>query len=297
MSHDPGPITTDIPCLHCGYRLRGLDIDTRCPECGEPVRDSTHLWREDVDITLLPWIRQELSNTLTAIFLTFGAIAAGFLLQFIGIAAVAVLVGGVAILMPIISLIFAAQFIARVHEFRPSRVARALVPILCIMAITAMALLPSKSFTAIGVIIILGVLLINATFSYQMSRITTLIRHRPPELIPIVSVFISLLGFAVVACFSPIAAAQGTTTFDVIIVGICVVGVDLVCNAIAMAVLLGWLRKTWPIHARLIAHATHQQTTHPAGSSSTDHADDDTAPDPATAAQLDAIRQCRQALD
>ncbi len=255
MSHDQDAITTDVPCIHCGYRLHGLELDGICPECGNSVRDSTHLWRADVDITLLPWIRQELANTLFAIVLTFCAIAAGLLLALIGFAPAAVLVGGVAILMPIISLIFAAVFIARVHEFRPSRLVRALVPTLCVMAIIAMALLPSKSFTAIGVIIILGVLLINATFSYQMLRVAALIRHRPPEIIPILSVFISLLGFAAVACFFPIAAAHGTTTFDVIVVGICVVGIDLVCNAIAMAVLLGWLRKTWPIHERLIAHA------------------------------------------
>ncbi len=30
----------DVPCLNCGYNLRGLQEDGRCPECGTPVERS-----------------------------------------------------------------------------------------------------------------------------------------------------------------------------------------------------------------------------------------------------------------
>lgn len=29
-----------VTCIHCGYDLRGLHSDGRCPECGEPIEDS-----------------------------------------------------------------------------------------------------------------------------------------------------------------------------------------------------------------------------------------------------------------
>lgn len=30
-------IEVDTACLHCGYNLRGLRADGRCPECGSPI--------------------------------------------------------------------------------------------------------------------------------------------------------------------------------------------------------------------------------------------------------------------
>jgi hypothetical protein len=35
------PAEADILCEHCGYGLNGLPTDGRCPECGEPIADST----------------------------------------------------------------------------------------------------------------------------------------------------------------------------------------------------------------------------------------------------------------
>lgn len=40
---DPqGCIDTDLPCLNCGYNLRGLPSDGACPECAAAIRRSTH---------------------------------------------------------------------------------------------------------------------------------------------------------------------------------------------------------------------------------------------------------------
>jgi hypothetical protein len=36
------PIAEDMPCMICGYNLRGLMIDGRCPECGSAVSRSVH---------------------------------------------------------------------------------------------------------------------------------------------------------------------------------------------------------------------------------------------------------------
>ncbi len=38
----PRPLDQDVPCLVCGYNLRGLRTDGRCPECGTPVGRSLH---------------------------------------------------------------------------------------------------------------------------------------------------------------------------------------------------------------------------------------------------------------
>jgi len=39
--HATVPAETDILCEHCGYGLNGLPTDGLCPECGEPIADST----------------------------------------------------------------------------------------------------------------------------------------------------------------------------------------------------------------------------------------------------------------
>ena len=37
-----GVITDDHSCIHCGYNLRGLGRDGRCPECFTPIGQSVH---------------------------------------------------------------------------------------------------------------------------------------------------------------------------------------------------------------------------------------------------------------
>ena len=38
---EEGAIVADLPCVACGYNLRGLSLDGRCPECGMAVERST----------------------------------------------------------------------------------------------------------------------------------------------------------------------------------------------------------------------------------------------------------------
>ena len=42
MVPPPSVVATDTPCRKCGYNLRGLSTDGRCPECGTPVGYSFH---------------------------------------------------------------------------------------------------------------------------------------------------------------------------------------------------------------------------------------------------------------
>lgn len=42
------PTDYDLPCVECGYNLRGLTSRGRCPECGADVRDSIPT-SEDLD--------------------------------------------------------------------------------------------------------------------------------------------------------------------------------------------------------------------------------------------------------
>jgi hypothetical protein len=48
MTQDPPLLTLeqDIPCMECGYNLRGLDSSGRCPECGKSAAASVHHWME-----------------------------------------------------------------------------------------------------------------------------------------------------------------------------------------------------------------------------------------------------------
>jgi hypothetical protein len=35
-----GPVNEGLACIGCGYNLRGLSHEGRCPECGRAVTDS-----------------------------------------------------------------------------------------------------------------------------------------------------------------------------------------------------------------------------------------------------------------
>jgi hypothetical protein len=40
IANEAGEIVCDLPCGKCGYNLRGLMVDGKCPECGESVEES-----------------------------------------------------------------------------------------------------------------------------------------------------------------------------------------------------------------------------------------------------------------
>lgn len=42
-----GRIARDMPCLTCGYNLRTLAVDARCPECGGTVADTLDAWNAE----------------------------------------------------------------------------------------------------------------------------------------------------------------------------------------------------------------------------------------------------------
>lgn len=56
-------IDQDIPCSQCGYDLRGLTLDGRCPECGSEIGLSIEEWKKRVEVNPLAmshqsWLRQ-----------------------------------------------------------------------------------------------------------------------------------------------------------------------------------------------------------------------------------------------
>ena len=40
--NDAGLVVADVPCRKCSYNLRGMNVASRCPECGAPVGVSVH---------------------------------------------------------------------------------------------------------------------------------------------------------------------------------------------------------------------------------------------------------------
>lgn len=43
-----GTIAVDVPCIQCGYNVRALNVEDRCPECGHSILDSLEATHEDL---------------------------------------------------------------------------------------------------------------------------------------------------------------------------------------------------------------------------------------------------------
>ncbi len=43
-------IVADVPCINCGYNLRGLNAEGRCPECGRSIPEMAKLARKELAI-------------------------------------------------------------------------------------------------------------------------------------------------------------------------------------------------------------------------------------------------------
>ncbi len=73
-------LAVDVPCIQCGYNMRGLDRETVCPECGGAVERSLHgrqlrfaepRWLSRLRVGTLLWILGSL--------LTFGRLVCSYL--------------------------------------------------------------------------------------------------------------------------------------------------------------------------------------------------------------------------
>ena len=67
-------VTRGLPCAECGYNLRSLRVDARCPECGRAVRESIEQWQQRWHRVLAPGRRAALAAGAAMFVLT--AIAA-----------------------------------------------------------------------------------------------------------------------------------------------------------------------------------------------------------------------------
>ena len=121
-------ISVDLACGQCGYNLRGLRADARCPECAFPISESIEIVRTPVRPEELARLREGLSLLMRCV----GGVALVFLaavaaIEFLGSAqvggtAVAPLVGW-GYLIATTALVGVAALAMR--WCRPSRAARA----------------------------------------------------------------------------------------------------------------------------------------------------------------------------
>jgi hypothetical protein len=59
---DVAEINLDVPCASCGYNLRGLSSDGKCPECGASVARSLEIHLNPIAPTQVLWARMVLAG-------------------------------------------------------------------------------------------------------------------------------------------------------------------------------------------------------------------------------------------
>lgn len=59
-------INRHMPCVHCGYNLRTLKLNARCPECANPVRHTADIYRRGVR-PLNRWVTRLGTGLLTVV--------------------------------------------------------------------------------------------------------------------------------------------------------------------------------------------------------------------------------------
>lgn len=72
---EEGQIAEDIECRHCGYDLRGLRLNGRCPECGTAVGRSIH--GDFLRFCDPPWVHQLAAGAWWMILSIFIGVGAG----------------------------------------------------------------------------------------------------------------------------------------------------------------------------------------------------------------------------
>lgn len=69
-SSDVAEINIDVPCASCGYNLRGLAGDGRCPECGASVARSLEIHLNPIAPAQIFWARTVLAGLILWLLLT-----------------------------------------------------------------------------------------------------------------------------------------------------------------------------------------------------------------------------------
>lgn len=76
-----GLVNTDAPCRKCGYNLRGMDVQGRCPECGAPVGLVVHGTLLKYSNPKWVWgLKRGVSLIIWGIIIMIFAMVAGFVL-------------------------------------------------------------------------------------------------------------------------------------------------------------------------------------------------------------------------
>src|SRR4051794_20030737 len=67
----PVVVPSDVPCLKCGYNLRGLAASGLCPECAEPIARSLDVYRKLATMPQIVWARFVLAGLVAWIVYSF----------------------------------------------------------------------------------------------------------------------------------------------------------------------------------------------------------------------------------